>query len=74
MGDAVGNLCTKYYLEVMGSNENAVYITGWHNWIMKRSWSDSEPFGVHFEWTLKMRFMIASLYKKLEVYDTIEIW
>lgn len=31
MGDSVGNPVTKYYLEVTGSDENAVYITEWHN-------------------------------------------
>lgn len=31
MGDTVGNPSTKYYLEVTGSDENAVYITHWHN-------------------------------------------
>lgn len=29
MGDSVGNAWTKYYLEVTGSDENAVYITEW---------------------------------------------
>ena len=31
MGDTAGNPCTEYYLEVTGSDENAVYITEWHN-------------------------------------------
>ncbi len=31
MGDSVGNPWTKYYLEVIGSDENAVYFTEWHN-------------------------------------------
>ena len=31
MGDTVGNPCTEYYLEVTGSDENAVYITEWTN-------------------------------------------
>lgn len=31
MGDSVGHAWTKYYLEVTGSDENTVYITGWHN-------------------------------------------
>lgn len=31
MGDSGGNPWTKYYLEVTGSDENAVYITEWHN-------------------------------------------
>lgn len=30
-GDSVGNPWTQYYLEVTGSDENAVYITEWHN-------------------------------------------
>lgn len=30
MGDSAGNPWTKYYLEVTGSDENAVYITEWH--------------------------------------------
>ena len=29
MGDSVGHAWTKYYLEVTGSDENAVYITAW---------------------------------------------
>lgn len=31
MGDTAGNPCTEYYLEVTSSDENAVYITEWHN-------------------------------------------
>lgn len=31
MGDSVGNSWDSYYLEVTGSDENAVYVTGWHN-------------------------------------------
>lgn len=31
MGDTVGHPSTKYYLEVTGSDENAVYITEWSN-------------------------------------------
>lgn len=31
MGDTVGNPVTLYYLEVTGSDENCVYITGWHS-------------------------------------------
>ena len=31
MGDTTGNPCTEYYLEVTGSDENAVYITEWHD-------------------------------------------
>ena len=31
MGDSAGNPWTEYYLEVTGSDENAVYITAWHN-------------------------------------------
>lgn len=31
MGDTVGNPCTEYYLEVTGSDDNAVYITEWTN-------------------------------------------
>lgn len=30
MGDSGGHSWTKYYLEVTGSDENAVYITAWH--------------------------------------------
>ena len=29
MGDSAGRSWTKYYLEVTGSDENAVYITEW---------------------------------------------
>jgi len=29
MGDSVGNPWTHFYLEVTGSDENAVYITEW---------------------------------------------
>lgn len=31
MGDSVGSPYTEYYLEVTNSDENAVYITAWHN-------------------------------------------
>lgn len=31
MGDTTGNPCTEYYLEVTDSDENAVYITEWHD-------------------------------------------
>lgn len=31
MGDGGGNPCTEYYLEVTGSDDEAVYITEWHN-------------------------------------------
>lgn len=31
MGDTVGNPSTKFYFEVTGSDENAVYITEWNN-------------------------------------------
>lgn len=31
MGDSAGNPWTYYYLEVTGSDENAVYITAWHS-------------------------------------------
>lgn len=31
MGDSVGHSWNAYYLEVTGSDENAVYITKWHN-------------------------------------------
>lgn len=31
MGDGAGNPWTKYYLEITGSDELTVYITGWHN-------------------------------------------
>lgn len=31
MGDSVGNPYTQYYFEVTGSDNNAVYITEWHN-------------------------------------------
>ena len=31
MGDTCGNQWTLYYLEVTGSDEDAVYVTSWHN-------------------------------------------
>lgn len=31
MGDSVGHSWNSYYLEITGSDENAVYITEWHN-------------------------------------------
>ena len=31
MGDSVGNSWTEFYVEVTGSDEEAVYFTGWHN-------------------------------------------
>lgn len=31
MGDSVGNPWTEFYIEVTGSDEEAVYFTGWHN-------------------------------------------
>lgn len=31
MGDVDGNPWTEYYIEVMDSNENAVFVTVWHN-------------------------------------------
>ena len=30
IGDSVGNAWTKYYIEITGADENAVYYTGWH--------------------------------------------